>query len=74
MTADFSFAFWYEVLGAHTHVTLFVARAGCTRGKAGDLVMSNEEFVAFREVGEKIGFEFHQKRRIQLVSAREAGR
>jgi hypothetical protein len=63
MMADFEFVFWYEVLGAHTHVTFFVSRAGHTRGKAGDLVMNNEEFAAFRLVGEKVGMEFYVKER-----------
>jgi hypothetical protein len=62
MMADFDFVFWYEVLGGHTHLTFFVARARHTRGKAGDLVMNNEEFAAFREIGEKMGFEFYPKR------------
>jgi hypothetical protein len=74
MMADFKFVFWYDVLGAHTHVRLFVARAGNTRAKAGDFVMSNEEFAAFREISEKVGFEFHPASRVPLFSAREAGR
>jgi hypothetical protein len=63
MMADFEFVFWYEVLGGHTHVTFFVSRAGHTRGKAGDLIMNNEEFAAFRLVCEKAGMEFYVKER-----------
>lgn len=61
MLAGFEYVFWYEVLGAHVHVTLFVYRAGHTRCKAGDFVMDDEEFVAFRLTCEKVGMEFYEK-------------
>ena len=39
---------YFEVLGGHTHMHIRVGKTGCTLGGAGDIVMTNEEFEAWR--------------------------
>lgn len=43
---------YYQQRGGHTHMRVFSGYEGSTRGKAGDLCMTNEEFAAFREQSE----------------------
>jgi len=40
--------FYYVELGGHTHIAVFSGNE-INRGKAGDLVMTNEEFAAFKD-------------------------
>jgi hypothetical protein len=40
---------YYEVLAGHTHMRVFSGIEGKQRGKAGNLVMTNDEFAVFRE-------------------------
>jgi hypothetical protein len=61
MMADFSFMFWYEEAGGHTHMRLFAGKTKMSRSKSGDLVLRNEEFAEFRRRGELAGFEFRQE-------------
>lgn len=39
----------YEVLGGHTHISIFTGNAGGGLGKAGDICMTNEEFSQWRD-------------------------
>jgi len=39
---------YWKRLGGHTHMRVFSGDLGRTLGKAGDLVMTNEEFDAWR--------------------------
>lgn len=43
---------YYQQQGGHTHMRVFSGFEGLTRGKAGNLCMTNEEFAAFREQSE----------------------
>ena len=39
---------YFEVLGTHTHLHIWTGELGTSRGKAGNLVMTNAEFEAWR--------------------------
>ena len=43
----FSFAFYPERAGGHTHVAVFAGETGKTRGKCGDLCFRREEWEEF---------------------------
>lgn len=51
-TKRISIVFYCQQRGGHTHMRVFSGDEGSTRGKAGDLCMTNEEFAAFREQSE----------------------
>lgn len=44
----YSMRITYQVLGGHTHVSIWTGKAGYTHGKAGNIVMTNEEFTAWK--------------------------
>jgi hypothetical protein len=39
----------FEVLGGHTHITIATGKFGGQTGKCGEIIMTNEEFQAWRE-------------------------
>lgn len=43
---------YYQQQGGHTHMRVFSGYEGSTRGKAGDLCMTNDEFAVFRQQSE----------------------
>ena len=43
-----SMVIYFEVLGSHTHMNIWTGEVNTTRGKAGNLVMTNAEFEAWR--------------------------
>lgn len=47
---------YFEVLGGHTHMRVFVGMEGKNLGKAGDLCMTNEEFLAWQAKRGKLEF------------------
>ena len=49
INAVYALRVWYEVLGGHTHISIFSGKRGCTLGKCGDICMTNDEFTAWRE-------------------------
>ncbi len=52
----------FKVRGGRTHISLFVGRSkDTTHGKCGDLVMANDEWIAFRafiEAGQRFAADF----------------
>ena len=48
-----SFKFYFKVMGGHTHIRVFAGpHPDYTHGKCGDLVMTNEEWQAFKNVSQ----------------------
>jgi len=62
MSERYQFVFYFEELGAHTHVTMFCSCEGRS-AKTGDLIMNAREFAAFRRACERVGFEFKPRER-----------
>jgi hypothetical protein len=51
-----TFRAYWKVAGGHTHIVVFTGRKGFTLGKAGELVMTNEEFEAWKQHGGLVEF------------------
>lgn len=49
--------FRYEILGGHAHIAVFSGKSGFTLGKCGDLIMTVDEFRAFRLNMASLAFE-----------------
>lgn len=47
---------YFEVRGGHTHMRVFAGMDGKNLGKAGDLCLRNEEFLAWQAKKSKIEF------------------
>jgi hypothetical protein len=47
---------YFKTLGGHTHLRVFTGKGKFSRGKAGDLTMTNAEFEAWKSG--RIGLEF----------------
>ena len=65
MKQSFEFVIVHEQLGAHVHMTMYVARLGCTRAKSGNLIMNVEEFAAFQIVCKKANVCFIERKRAE---------
>jgi hypothetical protein len=39
----------YRILGGHTHIKIYSGKTGGTLGCAGDFIMTNDEFQAWKE-------------------------
>jgi len=57
---------YYQVRGGHTHMRVFVGMNGRNLGKAGDLCMTNEEFVAWQTKQDRLEFIDELKARTDL--------
>lgn len=55
----FQMRVYYEVQGSHTHIKIFCGPIGRTLGNAGKLVLSNEEFEAWKR--DQMTMEFIEK-------------
>ena len=74
--------FYYSVLGGHTHIAVFVGRDSRSAddvdelpaglGKAGNLILRNEEFEAFKNsIVDPFTVSAHGHMRFQFVESRE---
>lgn len=42
--------FRYQLIGGHMHIRVFAGKSGCTYGKAGDLIFTEEEWARLENV------------------------
>lgn len=56
---EYTMRIYYEVLGGHTHITIWTEPRNGQVGKCGDIIMTNEEFQAWQSGA--IRLEFFEK-------------
>jgi hypothetical protein len=57
----------WQIKGVHVHIRIFVGSRGSTLALCGELVMTEDEFIAFRRTVEDQNFKFGAEEKSEIT-------